>query len=59
VVIGVQGLGFTNIVIAPGQETSILMKVTADVRPNGKQRIGRNAGAISHLERKVGKRKHR
>ena len=33
VVIGVQGLGFTNVVIAPGQETSILMKITGDVRP--------------------------
>ena len=31
--VGVQGLAFSNIVIAPGQETSILMKVTTDNRP--------------------------
>ena len=31
--VGVQGMAFSNIVIAPGQETSILMKVTTDNRP--------------------------
>ena len=31
--VGVQGLAFSNIVIAPGQETSILMKVATDNRP--------------------------
>ena len=31
--VGVQGMAFSNIVIAPGQETSILMKVATDNRP--------------------------
>lgn len=31
--VGVQGMAFTSIVVAPGQETSILMKVTNDHRP--------------------------
>ena len=30
---GVEGMSFRNIVIAPGEETSILMKVTTDNRP--------------------------
>ena len=33
VTVGVQGMAFSDIVIAPGEETSILMKVTADHRP--------------------------
>ena len=33
VTVGVQGLAYTNIIIGPGQETSILMKVTDDHRP--------------------------
>ena len=33
VTIGVQGMSFPKIVIAPGQETSILMKVTSDHHP--------------------------
>ena len=33
VTVGVQGMSFPKIVIAPGQETSILMKVTSDHRP--------------------------
>lgn len=33
VTVGVQGMIFSNIIIAPGEETSILMKVTADHRP--------------------------
>ena len=33
VTIGVRGLAFGNIVIAPGQETEILMKVTSDNKP--------------------------
>ena len=33
VTVGVQGMAYPNIVIAPGQETSILMKVTTDHRP--------------------------
>ena len=33
VTVGVQGMAYANIVIAPGQETSILMKVTADHHP--------------------------
>ena len=33
VTIGVQGMLFPKIVIAPGQETEILMKVTSDNRP--------------------------
>ncbi|MBQ9362287.1 MAG: redoxin family protein [Bacteroidaceae bacterium] len=33
VTVGVQGMAFSNIVIAPGQETSILMKVTTDHKP--------------------------
>ena len=33
VTVGVQGMTYSNIVIAPGQETSILMKVTSDHRP--------------------------
>ena len=33
VTIGVQGLAFGNIVIAPGQETEILMKVCSDNKP--------------------------
>lgn len=33
VTVGVQGMIFSNIVIAPGEETSILMKVTSDHRP--------------------------
>lgn len=33
VTVGVEGMAFSNIVIAPGQETSILMKVTTDNRP--------------------------
>ncbi|UKK59100.1 TlpA family protein disulfide reductase [Prevotella communis] len=31
--IGVSGMGFPNIIIAPGQETEILMKVTSDHQP--------------------------
>ena len=31
--IGVSGMGFSNIIIAPGQETEILMKVTSDHQP--------------------------
>lgn len=31
--VGVEGLNYTSIVIAPGQETSILMKVTSDHHP--------------------------
>ena len=33
VTVGVQGLAYTNIIIGPGQETSILMKVCDDHRP--------------------------
>ena len=33
VTVGVQGLAYTNILISPGQETSILMKVSDDHRP--------------------------
>ena len=33
VTVGVQGLAYTNILIGPGQETSILMKVSDDHRP--------------------------
>ena len=33
VTVGVQGMAFSNIVIAPGQETDILMKVTTDNKP--------------------------
>lgn len=33
VTVGIQGMAFSNIVVAPGQETSILMKVTSDNRP--------------------------
>ena len=33
ITIGIQGMAFSNIVVAPGQETSILMKVTSDHRP--------------------------
>jgi thiol-disulfide isomerase/thioredoxin len=33
VAVGVQGMAFSKIVIAPGQETSILMKVSTDNRP--------------------------
>ncbi|MBO4839505.1 MAG: TlpA family protein disulfide reductase [Bacteroidaceae bacterium] len=33
VYVGIQGMAFSNIVVAPGQETSILMKVTSDNRP--------------------------
>ena len=33
VTVGVQAMTYSNIVIAPGQETSILMKVTSDHRP--------------------------
>lgn len=33
VTVGVQGLAYSNIVIAPGEETEILMKVTSDHRP--------------------------
>ena len=33
VTVGVQGMSFPKIVIAPGQETSILMKVTSDHHP--------------------------
>ena len=33
VTVGIQGMAFSNIVVAPGQETSILMKVTGDNRP--------------------------
>ena len=33
VTVGVSGLAFGNIVIAPGQETEILMKVTSDNKP--------------------------
>lgn len=33
VTVGVQGMAYPSIIIAPGQETSILMKVTADHRP--------------------------
>ena len=33
VTIGVRGLAFGNIVIAPGQETEILMKITSDNKP--------------------------
>ena len=33
VTVGVQGLAYTNIIIGPGQETSILIKVTDDHRP--------------------------
>ena len=33
VTVGVEGMSFPKIVIAPGQETSILMKVTSDHRP--------------------------
>ena len=33
VYVGIQGMAFSNIVVAPGQETSILMKVTSDYRP--------------------------
>ena len=31
--VGVQGLAFSEIVIAPGQETNILMKITSDNKP--------------------------
>lgn len=31
--IGVQGLAFSNVLVAPGQETEILMKVCADNKP--------------------------
>ena len=31
--IGVSGMGFSDIIIAPGQETEILMKVTSDHQP--------------------------
>jgi len=33
VTVGVQGMAFPQIIIAPGQETSILMKVTSDHKP--------------------------
>ena len=33
VIIGVEGLAFSNILIAPGQETEILMKVCSDNKP--------------------------
>ena len=33
VTVGVQGLAYTNILISPGQETAILMKITDDHRP--------------------------
>ena len=33
VTVGVSGLAFGNIVIAPGQETEILMKITSDNKP--------------------------
>ncbi len=33
VTVSIQGMAFSNIVVAPGQETSILMKVTGDNRP--------------------------
>lgn len=33
VVVGVEGMAYSNIVISPGQETSILMKVATDNRP--------------------------
>ena len=33
VTVGVPGMGFPNIIIAPGQETEILMKVTGDHKP--------------------------
>ena len=33
VTVGVQGMAYTNVVIAPGQQTNILMKVTADNKP--------------------------
>ena len=33
VIVGVSGMSFPKIIIAPGQETSILMKVTSDHRP--------------------------
>ena len=33
VTVGVQGLAYTNIIVGPGQETTILMKVTDDHRP--------------------------
>jgi len=33
VTVGVEGMAYSNIVIAPGEETDILMKVTSDHRP--------------------------
>jgi len=33
VTVGVQGLAYSNIVIAPGQETDILMKISSDKKP--------------------------
>ena len=33
VTVGVQGLAYSNIIIAPGQETDILMKITSDKKP--------------------------
>ena len=33
ITVGIQGMAFSNIVVVPGQETSILMKVTSDHRP--------------------------
>ena len=33
VTVGVRGMSFPKIIIAPGQETSILMKITSDHRP--------------------------
>jgi thiol-disulfide isomerase/thioredoxin len=33
VTVGIQGLPYANIIIAPGQETDILMKITSDNKP--------------------------